>query len=102
MVNEVGGMRRVHSFTGVHSAVGGIDRHLEAHATFLDKYYSSSQFIVSGRQNRRTGEVILVRDTLRNDLEELLTQDPFLQLGPAKHTIVEFTPTRHNPEFITV
>lgn len=79
-----------------------IDLQMEAHVAFLDKYYSSGQFIVSGRQNPRTGGVILVRGTLKNELEELLTQDPFWQHGLVKHTIVEFTPTRHNPEFITV
>ncbi len=43
-----------------------VEKYLEEHIAFLDKYYASGKFICSGRKNPRTGGVIFL--TLKTKL----------------------------------
>lgn len=36
-----------------------VEKYLEDHITFLNKYYASNNFICSGRKNPRDGGIIL-------------------------------------------
>lgn len=74
-----------------------IDRYLEAHRAFLNKYYASGNFIVSGPQNPRTGGVILCRATDRKEVEGILAEDPFKPI--AEYSITEFLPTKYATGF---
>ena len=40
--------------------VSEVEKHLEEHIKFLEKYYEMGKFICSGRKNPRTGGVILL------------------------------------------
>ncbi len=42
-----------------------IEKHLEAHVAFLDKYYEAGVFLLSGRKKPRTGELSLLEQTLK-------------------------------------
>ncbi len=64
--------------------------HLEAHRTFLDKYYETGNFICSGAQNPRTGGVILCRATNKAQVEEIIKEDPFNITGAASYKIIDF------------
>ncbi|MDD6210839.1 MAG: YciI family protein [Bacteroidales bacterium] len=74
-----------------------IDRHLEAHRAFLNRYYASGNFIVSGPQNPREGGVILCRATDRKEVEKILSEDPFNAV--AEYSITEFLPTKYAAGF---
>jgi uncharacterized protein YciI len=67
-----------------------IDAHMAAHMRFLKKYYASGHFLISGRKIPRDGGIILAIGKSRQDIEEIVRQDPFCQKGLAKFRIIEF------------
>ena len=42
-----------------------VEKHLEAHRTYLDKHYASGHFVASGAQVPRKGGVILCKGAVR-------------------------------------
>lgn len=70
-----------------------VNKFLEEHRSFLDKYYSEGVFLASGAKVPRNGGIILaVAD--RVQIERILPEDPFHQQGIANYTITEFTPNK--------
>lgn len=61
-----------------------IDSHLKAHRDFLLRNYAAGAFLLSGRKELRTGGVILANSASREELEQILAEDPFRQLGLAQ------------------
>lgn len=78
-----------------------IDKHGKEHVAFLDKYFAAGKFIVSGRQNPRTGGVIIAHKVTRKELGEILEEDPFLQHGLADYNITELIPVKYQEAFKT-
>jgi uncharacterized protein YciI len=67
-----------------------IDAHMPAHVAFLKKYYAAGNFLVSGRQIPRHGGIILAVGKSRRQLEAIIEEDPFVELGLADFRIIEF------------
>lgn len=67
-----------------------IDRHMREHVRFLDKYYASGHFLVSGRQIPRQGGIILAVGDSREEIERIAREDPFRARGLADVRVVEF------------
>ncbi|MCZ4279855.1 YciI family protein [Kiloniella laminariae] len=65
---------------------------IEAHRTFLDKYYASKRFLASGAKVPRSGGVILAVAESRAEVEQLITEDPFHANKIARYSITEFQP----------
>jgi uncharacterized protein YciI len=76
-----------------------VDKHIEAHISYLEKYYASGKFIVSGRKVPRTGGVILVNAANRDELDIIIKEDPFHIAGVADYDVTEFIPTMAAKEF---
>lgn len=70
-----------------------IDAAPSDHAAWLDENYRSGLFLASGRREPRTGGVIFVTGT-RDALEKAVAADPFALRGLARHTVMEFRPSR--------
>lgn len=70
-----------------------IDHHLEAHKSFLEKYYASENFIMSGRKDPRNGGIILAQAPSRGEIERVISEDPFHMHGLAEYTITKFIPS---------
>lgn len=70
-----------------------VDAHIEEHIAYLKKYYASGHFIASGRKVPRTGGIILVHASTREELEDILKQDPFHIAGIADYEVSEFIPS---------
>ena len=70
-----------------------VDKHLDAHVTYLKQEYANGHFIASGRKIPRTGGVILSNVNTKMDLEAILVNDPFYQAGIAEYDITEFIPS---------
>lgn len=68
---------------------------LEAHIHYLDKFYALNKFICSGRQNPRTGGIILCNADTLEEVEETIHQDPFYIHQMAEYEIIEFLPTKY-------
>ena len=67
-----------------------IDAHMKAHVAFLNKYYSAGKFLVSGRKIPRDGGIILAVAKCRDEIERIISEDPFHSRGLADFRIVEF------------
>jgi uncharacterized protein YciI len=67
-----------------------IDAHMKAHVAFLQKYYASGHFLVSGRKIPRDGGIILAVGESREEIEAIANEDPFCQHGLAEARIIEF------------
>jgi uncharacterized protein YciI len=76
-----------------------VEKWMEAHVQFLDKYYAAKKFIFSGRKNPRTGGIILVRDVDRETLSTIIKEDPFYQNELADYDITEVIPTKYDADF---
>jgi uncharacterized protein YciI len=74
----------------------------EDHVVFLKKYYDQGIFLVSGPQKPRNGGVILAQANSREELENILSQDPFKSRKLAEYQIYEFAPANFSPEFAVI
>lgn len=79
-----------------------IDQSLKEHRDFLSKQYEQGNFIASGPKKPRTGGVIIARASDKEDLQQLLKEDPFWQYDLAQYNICEFEPTTYNAAFESV
>ncbi len=76
-----------------------VESQLQAHRSFLDRFYQQGVFIASGRKVPRNGGVILAKGVTRAELEKILDQDPFRAQGGADYRITEFTANRTAADF---
>ncbi len=72
------------------AALAEIDAHMTAHVAFLNKYYASGNFLLSGRKIPRDGGIILAAGVGREQLEAIVQEDPFYRHGLADFRINEF------------
>lgn len=72
-----------------------VEKQLEAHRAYLEANYQSGNFIASGRQEPRTGGIILCRASDKNAVHELIKSDPFYIHEIAKYDIIQFEPTKY-------
>lgn len=75
---------------------------IEAHNIFLEKYYSTKNFIYSGRKNPREGGIILAIFPSLNEVNETIKDDPFYKKGIAHYSITEFIPTMNNKDLMKI
>lgn len=67
-----------------------IDAHMKAHVIYLNKYYISKNFIVSGRKIPRDGGIIIANASTKKEIEKIIKQDPFYKNKLADFRIIEF------------
>ena len=72
------------------AALATIDAHMAAHVRFLKKHYAAGHFVVSGRKIPRDGGIILAVGRSREEIEAIVREDPFVDLGLAEFRIIEF------------
>lgn len=77
-------------------ALNEVDKHLEAHKQYLEKFYQSGNFIASGRQKPRIGGIILCNANNKEEVENIISHDPFCINQIAIYQIIEFEPTLYN------
>jgi uncharacterized protein YciI len=76
-----------------------IDQYLADHRNFLDEGYKNNYFIVSGPRHPRTGGIILSQLKEREQLENILKQDPYAIHHLAEYEIIEFNPVKYHTNF---
>ena len=69
------------------------------HLDFLETYYKSGKFIVSGRQTPPEGGIIIANNVTKEELESILKEDPFYKNDLADFRIIEFTSAKYAEEF---
>lgn len=80
-------------------SIDEVEKNLPAHIEYLETYYNSGNFIASGRQNPRTGGIILCNADDRQQVESIIRNDPFYSYGIADYSVTEFIPTKYAAEF---
>jgi len=76
-----------------------VEKHLQAHRDYLDKYYALGHFIASGAQEPRIGGIILCRTKSKEQALDIMHADPFYLHQIAKYEIIEFIPTKYASGF---
>ena len=76
-----------------------VDKYLEEHSAFLNKYYAQGKFIFSGRKNPRTGGLILVQHCDGEEIKKIIAEDPFNKHDIARYSVQEFIPTKYADAF---
>ena len=74
--------------------LAAVETYLSEHIAYLERYYQEGVFVMSGRKQPRTGGVILMKASGREQVEKLITEDPFQREGKEKYTITEFILTK--------
>ena len=74
-----------------------VDKHIDGHVAYLEKYIANNTFIVTGRKVPRTGCILIANAGSKEEVEKIITEDPFYQNNVAEMTITEFLHARHNP-----
>lgn len=67
-----------------------IDAAMRAHMAFLRKHYAEGRFLVSGRKIPRDGGIILALGKSRDEIEQIVQDDPFVKGGLAEFRVIEF------------
>src|SRR5262245_47389003 len=76
-----------------------IDAHMAAHVAFLKKYYASGNFLVSGRKIPRDGGIIVASGKSREQIENIVREDPFHRHGLAEFRIIQFRASQRAADF---
>ena len=76
-----------------------VDKYLAAHSAFLDKYYAQEKIIFSGRRNPRIGGAILFNVNTKEEVDAMLSEDPFRQNGITECEYYEIIPTKYDERF---
>ena len=71
-----------------------IDKHLDPHMDYLEKYYHTGHFLASGRKEPRDGGIIFAKAASRQRIEDIVSKDPFYINGFAEYRIIEFKATK--------
>jgi len=80
-------------------SIEAIEKELANHSRFLDKYYSLGLLICSGRKQPRTGGVIISKSTSREEVEKMISEDPFYKNQLAEYELIELIPTKYASGF---
>ena len=80
------------------ASLEAIDKELNNHIDYLKKQYAAGNFLASGRKIPRNGGVILAKAQSREELDEILKQDPFIENNLADYEVIEFVPSMTSKE----
>ena len=75
-----------------------LDAHMTDHVKFLQKYYKKNVFVASGRKVPRTGGIILALAKSREEVEQIINEDPFHTLKLAEFSVTEFLTSQSHPD----
>ncbi len=75
-----------------------LDAHMKEHIQFLQKYYKQHVFVASGRKVPRTGGIILALASSKEELEKIISEDPFYIHKLAEFSITEFLTSQYHPD----
>lgn len=76
-----------------------LDAHMSEHVKYLHKYYKLNVFVASGRKVPRTGGIILALAKSKEEVEQIINEDPFIIHKLAEFSITEFLTSQSHPEF---
>ncbi|WP_420316100.1 YciI family protein [Ekhidna sp.] len=75
-----------------------LDAHMTEHVKYLHRYYKQNKFVASGRKVPRTGGIILALADSKEEVEQMISEDPFFTHKLAEFTITEFLTSQMHPQ----
>lgn len=75
-----------------------LDAHMTNHVKYLHKYFKQNTFVASGRKVPRTGGIILALADSKEEVERIISEDPFFIHKLAEFTITEFQTSQMHPQ----
>jgi uncharacterized protein YciI len=75
-----------------------LDVHMTEHVKYLHKYYKLNVFVASGRKVPRTGGIILAKGKTREEIDEIIREDPFYKFKLAEFSVTEFLTSQVHPD----
>ncbi|MCQ6282980.1 GTP cyclohydrolase [Bacillus sp. EB600] len=79
-----------------------VDEYLQEHRLYLEKNFKLGNFIIAGRRNPPTGGVILINQPSKEQVIDIIKEDPFYSNDIADYELIEFTPSKYAAEFDTL
>ena len=76
--------------------LGEVDKYMDEHVAYIKKHMENNTFIVTGKKVPRTGGILIANADSKEEVEKIITEDPFYEYKVAEMTITEFTHARHN------
>ncbi len=77
-----------------------VNKVLEAHLEYLDKYFEKGKFICTGKKSfPELGGVILFNSNNLEEAKKILYEDPFYVEEIADYEIIEFQPVKFSQNF---
>ena len=77
-----------------------VNKVLEAHLEYLDKYFEKGKFICTGKKSfPELGGVILFNSNNLEEAKKILHEDPFYTEEIADYEIIEFQPVKFSQNF---
>ena len=77
-----------------------VNKVLEAHLEYLDKYFEKEKFICTGKKSfPELGGVILFNSNNLEEAKKILYEDPFYIEEIADYEIIEFQPVKFSQNF---
>jgi uncharacterized protein YciI len=74
-----------------------LDAHMTDHVKYLHKYYKMNVFVASGRKVPRTGGIILALAKSREEIDQIISEDPFYIHHLAEFSVTEFLTSQSQP-----
>jgi uncharacterized protein YciI len=75
-----------------------LDEHMADHVKYLRKYYKKDVFVASGRKVPRNGGIILALAESKEQVEQIISEDPFYKFQLAEFDITEFLTSQYHPD----
>ncbi len=75
-----------------------LDAHMTEHVKYLQSYYNKNVFVASGRKVPRTGGIILALAKSKEEVERIISEDPFYIHKLAEFTVTEFLTSQSHPD----
>ncbi len=69
-----------------------VDEKRGEHLTYISNYVLAGKFITVGRQKSSKGGIIIAHNIEKEELENILKNDPYHTNGLADYNIIEFNP----------
>ncbi len=86
-------------FVNYKKPLAEVEKYVDAHRSYLDRYYGTGELICSGPRNPRVGGIILCRAENMKAAKAITLGDPFYLNGIADYEIIEFDPVKRAPGF---
>ena len=75
-----------------------VQKYLNEHIVFLEKFYAKNIFLASGRRDNRISGVIIVLSKDLKEVKEIMALDPFYKHEIAHYSFIRFEPTKYLDE----